>query len=211
VNTFKTALKTPGLIWVLIIEIATLSYLWGNSSWLPAYLIDEKGFSIKEMGIISSLPFVVSIFSGFLGGYIIDKISVKKITYLFVIGGIANAISIYFTITSSSTISILLGLICANAFWGIQGPAIPTLVQHLSDPKSVGSTYGVVNDVGNFVSAFMPTIMGYIISISGNNHISSGFYVLIGTQIVVAICGFLFTKTKHAADLESQNTRPLGA
>ncbi|MCM3538647.1 MFS transporter [Priestia endophytica] len=205
-NTFITALKTPGLIWVLIIEVATLSYLWGSSSWLPAYLLDEKGFSIKQMGIISSLPFIFSILSKFLGGYIIDRIANKKMTMIFFVGGLATSLSIILTITSNNIIMIILGLILANGFWGIQGAAIPTLVQHLSDPKSVGSTYGIINGLGNFISAFIPAIMGYIISLNGNNNISSGFYVLIGTQLVIAICGLLFTKTKHVAVLEHNMT-----
>lgn len=48
-HTFILAWKTPMLGWIMLVEIATLSYLWGSSSWLPAYLTNERGFSIKQM------------------------------------------------------------------------------------------------------------------------------------------------------------------
>lgn len=58
-ETFKLAWQTPLLGWIILVEIATLSYLWGSSAWLPTYLTKEHNFSIKEMGFISSLPFIV--------------------------------------------------------------------------------------------------------------------------------------------------------
>jgi sugar phosphate permease len=57
---------------ILLIEVATLAYLWGSSSWLPSYLLQAEHFSITNMGVIASLPFVTAVASGFLGGYIID-------------------------------------------------------------------------------------------------------------------------------------------
>jgi MFS family permease len=148
------------------------------------------------MGWISSLPFIVSIGSGFLGGYIIDKIQKKNIVFLFLVGGLMTALFVTIAITAKSPLVSAFCLILANAFWGIQGPAIPTLVQNLSDPRSVGSTYGIVNGIGNLVSAFMPAIMGVFIGGSGNVSFTAGFSLLIGTQLVTAICGILFYFTK---------------
>ncbi len=41
VHTFTLAWQTPLLGWIMVVEIATLSYLWGSSAWLPAWLRDE--------------------------------------------------------------------------------------------------------------------------------------------------------------------------
>ncbi|MEH7335627.1 MFS transporter [Neobacillus drentensis] len=192
IKTFISALKTPGLIWILVIEITTLSYLWGSSSWLPTYLLNERHFSIKQMGFISSLPFIVSIGSGFFGGYLIDKISIRKASLLFVVGGVLTALCVTITVISPNRTIAALGLVLANGFWGIQGPVIPTMVQFLSKGKNVGSTYGIVNGIGNLVSAFMPVIMGALIAGQVKDNFAAGFSLLIGTQIVTAICGIIF-------------------
>lgn len=190
-ETFRQAWKTPGLIWILLIEIATLSYLWGSSSWLPSYLLNERHFSIKEMGILASMPFIFSIGSGFLGGYIIDRISPKRVSLLFVVGGLGTAISVSIAIFSASPYVSAIGLIVANLFWGIQGPAIPSIVQYASPGQSVGSTYGIVNGVGNLVSALMPTVMGAMIAGNGAESFTAGFTLLIGTQVLTVICAIV--------------------
>ncbi|MED1950266.1 MFS transporter [Brevibacillus centrosporus] len=203
-ETFRQAFQTPGLIWILLIEIATLSYLWGSSSWLPAYLLNERHFSIKEMGVLASLPFLFSIGSGFLGGYIIDRISPKRVSMLFVVGGLGTAISISIAIYAASPITSAIGLIVANLFWGIQGPAIPSIVQYASPDKSVGSTYGIVNGVGNLVSALMPTVMGAMIAGNGAESFSAGFSLLIGTQVLTVICAIVALKGNVFAPKKTQ-------
>ncbi|MDF2683873.1 MAG: transporter [Brevibacillus sp.] len=205
-ETFRQAWKTPGLIWILLIEIATLSYLWGSSSWLPAYLLNERHFSIKEMGVLASLPFIFSIGSGYLGGYIIDRISPKRVSILFVVGGLGTAISVSIAIFSASPIVSAIGLIVANLFWGIQGPAIPSIVQAASPDSSVGSTYGIVNGVGNLVSALMPTIMGAMIAGNGSESFTTGFSLLIGTQVLTVICAIVALKRNVFAPKDKNAT-----
>ncbi|MBM7644884.1 putative MFS family arabinose efflux permease [Scopulibacillus daqui] len=201
----KAALKTPGLLWLVIWEIVNTSYLWGTSSWLPSYLLSARGFSIEKMGILASLPFVVSLLSKLLSGYLIDHLERKSIMWM--IGGLGCMVSISIAITTTSPILSAVSIIVANGFWGIQGPVLPTTVQLLSRAESVGSAYGIINGTGNLVSAFVPVVMGAMISIS----FSFGFALLIGAQFIAVICGirmaFLIKKFKseniHAKDAES--------
>lgn len=186
---FRGALTTPHLGYVLLIEIFTLAYLWGSSSWLPAYLVSDKGFSIREMGWISSLPFIVAIAANFLGGVLIDIFSAKRTPLIFTVGGLATAASVLALIGSTGTMPTLTFLMLASIFWGIQGAAIPTLIQRFSPAQSVGSAYGIINGIGNMVAAFMPMAMGSLMKI----HVSSGFYLLIISQVCVAICGIVLT------------------
>lgn len=187
VNTFKLAWKTPLLGWIILVEIATLSYLWGSSSWLPSYLTKEHNFSLKEMGFISSLPFIVSIISKYAGGAFLDKMSKNHAALAFVVGGFFTAITMGIVVFAENNYVIAASLLAANAFWGFQGAAIPTIIQHQADPKSVGSAYGVINGIGNTFAAFIPFIMGVVIQ--QYSSISSGFFVLIISQVLTCIAG----------------------
>lgn len=60
-QTFALAWRTPLLGWILLIEIATLSYLWGSSAWLPAWLRDEHHFSLQATGLLAAVPFLLSL------------------------------------------------------------------------------------------------------------------------------------------------------
>lgn len=189
VRAFGAALRTRHLALLLLIEICTLGYLWGSSSWLPAYLVDDKGFSIRTMGWVSSLPFVLGIGANFLGGVLVDVFPPKRTPLIFTIGGIGCALSVLMLIDSRSTAATLTFLLLASACWGIQGAAIPTLIQRFSPPGSVGSAYGIVNGVGNLVAAFMPAAMGGLMK----THVAGGFTLLVASQVGVALVGVWLT------------------
>jgi len=78
---------------MVLVQVFHQSYLWGTSSWLPSYLLQEKGFSIKAMGFLPSMPFVVSLCAGLFGGYIVDRIPKNKMASMFIFGGMATAIT----------------------------------------------------------------------------------------------------------------------
>jgi MFS family permease len=201
-NTFRLAITTPGLGWMILVQICHQSYLWGTSSWLPSYLLQEKGFSIKAMGAIASMPFVVSLCAGLYGGYIVDRIPKNKMAAMFVFGGIATAVTVTCAIKAQAPMTTALLLILANAFWGMQSPAIPTIIQLAADKRSVGSAYGIMNGMGNLVSSFMPAAMGALIGLYGG--FSAGFSLVIGAEAMVVICGIrlLMHKKIKATQLE---------
>ncbi|WHZ10286.1 MAG: D-galactonate transporter [Burkholderiaceae bacterium] len=188
-HAFRSALRMRHLGLVLLIEICTLGYLWGSSSWLPAYLVDDKGFSVRAMGWVSSLPFIIGIGANFLGGVLVDWFPAKRTPLIFTIGGIGCALSVLMLIDSRATAATLTFLLLASACWGIQGASIPTLVQRFSPAGSVGSAYGIINGIGNLVAAFMPAAMGGLMK----SHVAGGFGLLVVTQVGVALVGVWLT------------------
>ncbi|QNS07187.1 MFS transporter [Streptomyces xanthii] len=189
VGTLREALRMPRLVPVLLVEIATLGYLWGSTAWLPSYLLQERHFSLAAMGAVSALPFLMSLASGFLGGFLLDRLPARLLPLLFVVGSAGTAASVLVVMGADSDGLAAAGLIAAGGFWGLQGPAIPTLVQRCAPAHAVGSAYGVVNGVGNLVSAFMPTAMGAAIAASGGHGFGAGFALLAGAQAVTLVCG----------------------
>ena len=70
----RGALHTRYLVLITVLTAAFLSYLWGSSNWLPAYLKESRGFSMREMGWLASLPQYAAVVAVFLGGVLIDRI-----------------------------------------------------------------------------------------------------------------------------------------
>jgi nitrate/nitrite transporter NarK len=184
-----SALETPHLAPILLIEIATLSYLWGTSTWLPAYLREAHHFSLNQMSVFAGLPFVVGLMMQFVGGAIIDRIPTRKAPVLFIGGGIATALSVTVAILVAEPYVSASALVCAGACWGLQAPAIPTMVQHVARPGTIGSTYGLVNGVGNLVSALMPVLMGAAMTVHSTENLAAGFWLIVGSQMVTAVSG----------------------
>lgn len=180
--SLAAALRTPRLGWILLIEIATLGYLWGSTSWLPSYLLQARHFSLAQMGLLSALPFLVSLGSQFLGGWVIDKLAPARVPVVLVAGSIATAACVTTVVVADSRWVAVAALILANGCWGLQGPAIPTLVQQYAAPGTVGSSYGVINGVGNLVAAALPALMGFAIMAGGAQGFNAGYLLLAATQ-----------------------------
>lgn len=197
-HTFSQAWRTPLLGWILLVEVATLSYLWGSSAWLPAWLRDEHHFSLHATGLLAALPFLLSLGSKFLGGVILDKLRPDQAPVLFVVGGALTACSVMALMLSHAPVMLGIFLLSANIFWGLQGAAIPAVVQHHAAREAVGSAYGIINGIGNICAAFIPLLMGTVMKYAGS--VSSGFSVLVASQIVTLLAGgVLLLRMRRAA------------
>ena len=198
IKTFTLAWRTPLLGWILVVEIATLSYLWGSSAWLPAWLRDEHHFSLQATGLLAAVPFLLSLGSKFLGGVLLDKMRPEQAPVLFIIGGLLTALSVLALMLSHQQAMLALFMLAANVFWGLQGAAIPAVVQHHAPREAVGSAYGIVNGIGNICAAFIPLLMGMVMKSAGS--VSSGFSVLVVSQLMTLCAGgVLLLRMRRAA------------
>ncbi|MDP9878336.1 MFS family permease [Variovorax boronicumulans] len=206
VGIVKGALHTRHLFLITLLTSAALAYLWGSSNWLPTYLREARGFSLREMGWIASLPQYATVLAVFTGGVLIDKLGRDRVPFIFMGASAGVALSVLLAINARDPYMAATCLVAANFFWGLQSPAIPSTVQHCSRPEHTASAFGVTNGVGSLVAGFMPALMGGVISAvshgsgAANTAVTAassaagffaGFALLIGTQVVVFACGFL--------------------
>jgi predicted MFS family arabinose efflux permease len=70
----KLLLQNSAFWLVCIFNIALMTYLWGLNSWVPSYLIQDKGFNLKEFGFYSSLPFIAMLVGEVIGAVFSDKL-----------------------------------------------------------------------------------------------------------------------------------------
>jgi sugar phosphate permease len=98
--------------WILVYWYMSMNFMyWGLVSWLPAYLKAARGFSWVQMGWLASLPFVLTVVTKALNGWINDRIG-KSAPLLFAavfLGGIC----IYFAATVQGKYPSALLLACA--------------------------------------------------------------------------------------------------
>lgn len=200
----KGALKTKHLGLAVLLASASLAYLFGSTNWLPAYLREARGFSIKEMGWLASLPPYATLVAVLLGGALIDRIKRHQVPLIFLGSSVGVAISVLLAISSSDRYLATIALIAGNFFWGLQGAAIPSTVVHFSRPEHTASAYGVVNGAASLVAAFMPALMGAVISsTSGSSSAGvaqgffAGFAMLLLTQLITFGCGLRLWAKEH--------------
>lgn len=189
------ALQTRYLLMITLLTAAYLAYLWGSVSWLPTYLKDARGFALREMGWLGSLPQYSMILGVLLSGFIIDRIPRRQVPMIFVVGSIGVAVAVLAALNVTDKYMAVACLVVAGVFCGIQTPPLPSTVQYYSQPQNVASAMSITNGTGALVSAFMPLVMGKVMMIASSGgasqqaSLTAGFAVLLGTQLVILLCG----------------------
>ncbi len=208
----RGALHTPHLLAMTLLTAAFMAYLWGSSNWLPAYLKEAHGMSMRDMGLLASLPPYATVVAVFVGGLLIDKMPRRNVPLIFVAGAVGVSLAILAAINAATGHGTAYAIVVANFCWGLMSPCFPSTVQFFSKPEHIASAYGVTNGLGSLAAGFMPAIMGYVISrvaagdAASGAGFAAGFAALIGTQVIVALIGiylYLATRRRERMAVES--------
>lgn len=173
--------------------LCSASIFWGSMTWLPSYLKEARGFSWAAMGIWSSLPYFLGIISILISGYLSDKLGKRApFNVISMVGAVAG---MYFGACATDNITAALLISFGIASIGIGLPSIWTLVQQIIPGNAVGFGSGLMNGIANGGSAFVPVLIGYIISITGGY--VGGMMFLVSLGVLAAMCMTVLALQKY--------------
>lgn len=178
-------LMTNSAFWMLcIFNIALMTYLWGLNSWVPSYLIQDKGFNLKEFGIYSSLPFIAMLIGEVVGAFLSDKLGKRAIQVS--AGLLIAGIFMYLMVIATDPILVILAMSLSAMAWGFGVAAVFALLARITTADVGATAGGIFNGLGNFASAAAPVIIGAIVMQTGSFNIGITFLA------VVAVVGSFF-------------------
>jgi sugar phosphate permease len=190
VKLFSTNYK----FWLLVIYyMAHTSVLWGAMTWLPTYLKEARGFSWAAMGALASLPWILGVVTKIISGFLCDKFGRRAPILLFAMVGVA--VGTYFGATATDNFTSAIILAFGIGSIGLGGPAAWTLMQDIVPSRGVSTAAGVMNGMGNGLSALAPVAIGYLISLTGSY--ASGLFYIVGVCVVGAIATLILTLKNH--------------
>ncbi|MCS7314177.1 MAG: MFS transporter [Bryobacterales bacterium] len=165
-------------------------------TWLPGYLVVERGFGPKEMGFYSSVPYlgmsVVIVLAGLAGDWLIRRglpeTAVRK-TFIVAGLGIACLVAPAGLVEDKMLAVWLLTLsICAL---GLASPNTWTLTQAMCERSIVGTVSGIQNFGGNVGGILAPAVTGYIAQATGSFALALGLAALISLLGIAAYLGLI--------------------
>ena len=162
-------------------------------TWFPVYLVSEKGLSVLEVGLVSTIPamaaFIGQLWGGrFSDGLVARGMPLSKARKLPIILGMICSMTIIFAEQAEST--ILLIAIMSFAFFGRGfGGMGWAIVAETSNPKNAGLNGGLFNMFGNSAGIITPVIIGFLVHWTG----SFGLALLyVGVHAGLAIICYMF-------------------
>jgi len=159
-------------------------------TWLPGYLLLERQFTPREMGIYSATPFVamsvIILLSGMLSDWLVRNGKEEKtVRKIFIITGLAvGCLIVPAGMVADKMTSVWL-LTISLCGLGISSPNTWTLTQAVSDKKIVGTVIGIQNFGGNLGGILAPALTGFIA------HATDSFALALGLTGAVLVVGML--------------------
>jgi len=182
-------------------------------SWLPSYLTTELHLSMREMSMVTSIPWICGAI-GYFGGGIVgdfvyrrmsDPIKARKLvaTIPLALSGVAVAL-----ITSAGSLPVAVALIAAallfltgscQSIWAIQHELLP-----LSRQGGVG---GFIHFLSNLSGIIGPALTGVLIQYFGGYHSAFLFGALVDFAGVAAMVVFVNANRRRVPSTAAASVR----
>jgi ACS family glucarate transporter-like MFS transporter len=170
--------------------INTLTYFF--ITWFPVYLVQQRGMSILNAGIVAAIPAICGFLGGVLGGIWSDFMLHRGYTLTIsrktpIVAGMLVSTSM--VIDNYIDVQWLIVFFMALAFFGKGIGALGWAVISDASPREIaGLSGGLFNTFGNLSSITTPIVIGYIIQNTGS---FNGALVFVGANALLAVLSYL--------------------
>ena len=199
----ESAAGSPTFLDILVRKDAWGTFL-GNASytysyyflltWLPSYLVNERHVSLRDMGVLGSIPFFGAAVSAVTCGWISDRWirrggSPTRVRKTFVVSGLLlSVIMVPAALVRDIHVSVFLLSVAYVAF-GMFASNHWAITQTLAGTAAAGRWTGLKNTVGNLSGIVAPIATGVIVGRTG-----SYFWAFLSPAIIAVLgaCCYLF-------------------
>jgi MFS transporter, ACS family, glucarate transporter len=189
----KQLMQSRMMIGIYLAQFCINAITYFFITWFPIYLVQQRGMSILNAGIVASIPAICGFSGGVLGGVWSDflirrKWSLTSARKTPIVAGML--LSMTMVLCNYVDAQWLVVSVMALSFFGKGIGALGWAVMSDAAPREIaGLSCGLFNMFGNISSITTPIIIGAIIQTTGS---FNGALVFIGANALVAILSYLF-------------------
>jgi len=169
---WRKLLALPQL-WLIALAYGCYAFgSWFFFGWFPTWMVKGAGFTVGEMGVYGSIPFLLGIVGNLAGGVLCDRLAERV--------GIRRAYSLIACVCLTGTAALLVAMSLAQgkvAIILLAGAAF--MVMDLMLPAAWamcmaiggrfgGTASGVMNTAGNIGGFICSVAFGYVVAATGN-------------------------------------------
>jgi ACS family sodium-dependent inorganic phosphate cotransporter len=190
--------------WALLCAHFCTNWTWYTFlTWLPVYLVQVRGFSLNEMGVYATFPYIAMMGIGNGVAWVADSMIrrgvsitlVRKLSQSLAFGGAALFL-LLLTQTTSPALTVLfitLGLGSLACFSSGMG------INHLDiGPKYAGALIGLTNTAATIPGILAPLLTGFIVKFTGDWNMI--FYLAAAIMLVGTVVWNLFATGEKLFD-----------
>lgn len=191
-------IKQPIILATVVAFFATNYATYFFLTWFPSYLVMAHNLSIKNMAIVSVIPWLFGALGyssgGFLSDYLVkrlgDLVKARKLVISICLAGAAVSIGMCGLVTTTTSAVLLMSFGIFFAY--LATPSYWAIIQDSVAGNSVGRVGGFVHFLSNTAGIFAPSITGFTVQASGS--FVGAFFLTGGLAITGAILVALFAR-----------------
>jgi sugar phosphate permease len=178
---------TSRTVWCLCGQYFACSYsFYFFITWFPTYLLQARGFNIKESAILAGAPLFVGAFGSLFAGWLMPILSRKSGNT----GAVRRGVGAFGA--AGAAVLLVLAAWTTNPYWAVAAIACGGFCNDIQMPgawtacmdvggKTVATLAGTMNMMGNVGGFLSPIVCGYIVQETGNWNIA--LYVMAGVYV----------------------------
>jgi ACS family glucarate transporter-like MFS transporter len=158
-----------------LITVAYFCYAWGSwfyFGWFTTWLVRGAGFSISQMGVVASFPFMLGLLGNLAGGIVSERLAERygrRMTYRLVTGicltVTACLLAAMSFVTDKTQVAVLASL--GLGVMDLMLPSAWAMCMSLGGEFG-GTATGVMNTAGNLGGWIGAIVFGYIVTATGS-------------------------------------------
>lgn len=182
-------LACRAMLAMALVQICWAYGLYFLVTWLPLWLVEQRGYSLADMAWIGSVAFVGQALAALVCGQANDRLLRRGVPLDrvrrggAVLGLSCIAAGLALVPLAEQRTALVAALFLAGCGIGMAHISLNMMAQVFAGPLAVGKWVGVGNGFGNIAGIINPLITGAIVDATGSFH---GAFVL---AAIVPICG----------------------
>ncbi len=175
-------------LWGTSIAHFAANYTWYFTlSWLPLFLVRERGYSTAAMAGIAGSAALVNACSALLGGWLIDRVVSRTGRTNLIYKSLAatsqvGAFACMLCIAGTSQAIGLAAIYCYQVLCGMASPCTFAAAQILAGPKASGRWVGIQNAFANLSGVAAAALTGRLIP--DTSHFAAAFVVAAAVSFI---------------------------
>jgi MFS transporter, ACS family, hexuronate transporter len=175
-------LKYPQTWGLMLARVISDPVWWFYLFWLPKYLVDQRGFTMIEMGMIAWLPYLFadlgSVAGGLGSGWLLKRFDWKPLrarSVMMLIFALMMPVSVWVAFTNSNTLALVFICLVTFAHMGWK-TNLMTMTNDVYPPATIGSVAGIVAFGSGVGATLFTNLTGWIVQ----NHSYTSIFVIMG-------------------------------
>ena len=182
----RELLKNPFLWQLLTVWFGLSCVNKGLDSWMPIYLLQQRGLDLKAVGILTPIPFLLATIATAIGGWVMTRFFADREKYLLIGSATLTGIFLYAMYKSETITALIFFQSLVYFFKSFVLATVIALPTKVLPDGQIGTGIGMVNFGGQSAGFVAPAAMGFLVTGTGSFDAAFDF-LLVMTALAVLV------------------------